>query len=128
MALKKFTTADKKKIELPPKAITINTHGKIVFNKSVEMSYDFKENLKYAVIWFDDVKNVVSISFAGSGKDDGAMEVSHSDSVGYHINAKSFLTWAKIPFERTATFPMSEKDNRFIFTLKKSKLKKYQSK
>ncbi len=123
MSLKKFTTADKEKIELPPKAISINIHGKMVFNKSVEVSYDFENNLKYAVLWFDNVKNVVSISFARSGVEDGAMEVLHSESVGYHVNAKSFLTWAKIPFERTSTFPMVEKDNCFVFTVKKSQLK-----
>ena len=123
MSLKKFTTADKKKIELPPKAVTINIHGKMVFNKSVETSYDFKNTLKYAVIWFDDVKNVVSISFAEDEGDDGAMKVSHSENVGYCINVKSFLIWAKIPFERTATFQMAEKDNCFVFTVKKSQLK-----
>ncbi|RLI47762.1 hypothetical protein DRO61_07470 [Candidatus Bathyarchaeota archaeon] len=123
MGLKKFTTAEREKIELPPKAISINIHGKIVFNKSVELSYDFENSLKYAVIWFDDVKNVISISFAKNEEDDGAMKVLHSESVGYYINAKSFLTWAKIPFERTSTFPMTEKNNCFVFTVKKSQLK-----
>jgi len=123
MGLKKFTTKEKERIELPPKSISINNHGKMVFNKSIESSYDFKENLKYAVLCFDDVKNVVSVSFARTEDEDGAMKVSHSESVGYHVNVKSFLIWAKIPFERTASFPMTEKDNCFIFTVKKSQLK-----
>ncbi len=121
MSVRKFTTADRERIELPPAAVTINTLGKIIFNKSASSTYDFAK-LEYAILYFDDVKNVIEVAFSQK-EDDGALRVMNSDSTGYHINAKSFLKWAKIPFERSASFQMSEKGNRFSFTVKKTQLK-----
>ncbi len=122
MSLKKFTTAAREVVEQPPATITISTLGKIMFSKSASSMYDFSK-LEYAVLYFDDVKNVVEIAFSQK-EEDGAMKMLHSESNGYHINAKSFLKWAKIPFLRSANFPMSEKENRFSFTVKKGQLKK----
>ena len=58
MSAKKFTTAERERIELPSPAVTINTFGKIIFNRGVSSKYNF-EKLEYAVLWFDDVKLVL---------------------------------------------------------------------
>jgi hypothetical protein len=124
MTMKKFTTAIKERVELPAPAVTINTVGKIIFNKGAEANFKLA-NLKYAILWFDDKRNIVSISFTTEEDEDGAMPMKYTDKTGYYINAKSFMTWAKIPHERSASFPLTLKNNNqsLNFTVKKNQMK-----